>query len=175
MSGVVVRICRTSGSNGVNGVNAVGTAGRSYFGGRSEASTRSTVDLPIHRSRATRRCGTPSATSRRIKAQSSTEITHPICLGGHVFARRYGLDFTRRRHQPSPIAMCYGRQLRYVERAGRDLVQSLLRSGAVRTRPSTPPPARLKAYRLDETAAKDNNEEVWGVDRTQTRPGGKSR
>jgi hypothetical protein len=50
------------------------------------------------RFRATWRCGTPSATSRRIRAQSSTEITHPICLGGPVFDRRYGLVFKRRRH-----------------------------------------------------------------------------
>ena len=50
MSGVAIRSCRTSGSNGVNDV---GTAGRSYFGGRSEANARSTVDLPIPRSRAT--------------------------------------------------------------------------------------------------------------------------
>ncbi len=49
------------------------------------------------RSRATCRCGTPSATSRRTKAQSSIEITHPICLGGLVFSRRYGLVFERRR------------------------------------------------------------------------------
>lgn len=34
---------------------------------------------------------TPSATIRRIKAQSSAEITHPICLGGLVFDRRSGL------------------------------------------------------------------------------------
>jgi hypothetical protein len=40
------------------------------------------------KSRATWRWGTPSATSRRIRAQSSTEITHPICLGGLVFKRR---------------------------------------------------------------------------------------
>ena len=95
MSGVVLSNARTSGSNGSN---EVGTGGRSYFGGRSEANARSTVDLPIPRSRATCRCGTPSATSRRIKAQSSTEITHPICLGGLVFDRRYGLVFKRRRH-----------------------------------------------------------------------------
>ena len=50
MSGVAIRSCRTNGSNGVN---AVGTAGRSYFGGRSEANARSTVDLPTPRSRAT--------------------------------------------------------------------------------------------------------------------------
>ena len=50
ISGVVANSCRTSGSNGVNDV---GTAGRSYFGGRSEANARSTVDLPIPRSRAT--------------------------------------------------------------------------------------------------------------------------
>ena len=56
------------------------------------------------RSRATCRCGTPSATSRRIRAQSSTEITHPICLGGLVFDRRYGLVFNRRRHGLTPGA-----------------------------------------------------------------------
>ena len=50
MSGVVASSCRTSGSNGVNDV---GTAGRSYFGGRSEANARATVDRPIPRSRAT--------------------------------------------------------------------------------------------------------------------------
>ena len=38
--------------------------GRSYLGGRSEASALSTVDLPIPRSRATWRRGTPSGTSR---------------------------------------------------------------------------------------------------------------
>jgi hypothetical protein len=94
MSGVVTRSCRTNGSNGVN---PVGTAARSYFGGRRDANARSTVDLPIPRSRATWRCGTPSATSRRIRAQSSTEITHPICLGGLIFDRRNGLVFKRRR------------------------------------------------------------------------------
>ncbi len=50
MSGVLASSCRTSGSNGVNDVD---TAARSYFGGRSEANARSTVDLPIPRSRAT--------------------------------------------------------------------------------------------------------------------------
>ena len=50
MSGVVTSSCRTNGSNGVNDV---GTAARSYFGGRSDANARSTVDLPIPRSRAT--------------------------------------------------------------------------------------------------------------------------
>ena len=44
MSGSSASSCRTSGSNGVNDV---GTAGRSYFGGRSDANARSTVDLPI--------------------------------------------------------------------------------------------------------------------------------
>jgi hypothetical protein len=39
---------------------------------------------------------------RLINAQSSTEITHPICLGGLVFNRRYGLKFRRRRHHPGP-------------------------------------------------------------------------
>jgi hypothetical protein len=43
---------------------------------------RPTVARPIPNCRATCRRGTPSATSRRINAQSSTEITHPICLGG---------------------------------------------------------------------------------------------
>jgi hypothetical protein len=84
-----------------NGVNDVGTGGRSYFGGRSEANARSTVARPIPNCLATRRRGTPSATSRLINAQSSTEITHPICLGGLVFDRRYGLVFKRCRHCPS--------------------------------------------------------------------------
>ncbi len=73
MSGVVVSSCRTSGSNAVNDV---ATAGRSYFGGRPEATARATVDRPTPRSRATHRAGTPSATSRRIRAQSSTD--HPL-------------------------------------------------------------------------------------------------
>jgi hypothetical protein len=94
MSGVSSSSCRTNGSNGLNDV---GAAARSYLGGRSEANARATVDRPTPRSRATCRCGTPSATSRRIRAQSSTEITHPICLGGLVFDRRYGLVFKRRR------------------------------------------------------------------------------
>ena len=50
MSGVTFNSCRTSGSNGVN---AVGTAARSYFGGRSEATARATVDRPTPKSRAT--------------------------------------------------------------------------------------------------------------------------
>ena len=50
MSGVAISSCRTNGSNGSNDV---GTAGRSYFGGRSEANARSTVDLPTPRSLAT--------------------------------------------------------------------------------------------------------------------------
>jgi len=94
MSGASNTNARTLASNGVNDV---GTAGR-YFGGRSEASARSTVALPIPNCCATRRRGTPSGTSRLINAQSSTEITHPICLGGLVFDRRYGLVFKRRRH-----------------------------------------------------------------------------
>ena len=49
------------------------------------------------------RRGTPSATSRLTNAQSSTEITHPICLGGLGFARRYGLVFKRRRQVVSPL------------------------------------------------------------------------
>jgi hypothetical protein len=81
-----------------HGVNEVDTAGRWYFGGPSEATARATVDRPTPRSRATCRCGTPSATSRRIGARSCIEITQPICLGGLVFDRRYGLVFKRRRH-----------------------------------------------------------------------------
>ena len=50
MSGVAASSWATSGSNGLN---AVGTAARSYFGGRSQANARSTVDRPIPRSRAT--------------------------------------------------------------------------------------------------------------------------
>ena len=94
ISGCSDNIARTRASNGVN---AVATHGRSYFGGRSEANARSTVARPIPSCRATCRRGTPSATSRLINAQSSTEITHPICLGGLVFDRRYGLVFKRRR------------------------------------------------------------------------------
>jgi len=60
--------------------------------------------LPRPSCRATCRCGTPSATSRRISAQSSTEITQPICLGGLIFARRYGLVFKRRRHRTAEMA-----------------------------------------------------------------------
>jgi hypothetical protein len=85
---------RTRGSNRENDV---GARFRSYFGGTSEATAPATVDLPTPRSRATCRCGTPSATSRRINAQSSTEITQPICLGGLIFDRHYGLIFERRR------------------------------------------------------------------------------
>ena len=43
--------------------NDVVTAGRSNFGGLSEANARATDDRPTPRSRATWRCGTPSATS----------------------------------------------------------------------------------------------------------------
>ena len=50
ISGCLNSSCRTMGSNGVN---AVGTAGRSYFGGRSQANARATVSRPIPRSRAT--------------------------------------------------------------------------------------------------------------------------
>jgi hypothetical protein len=72
---------------------------------RSDANALSTVDRPIPSCLATCRLGTPSATSRLINAQSSTEITHPICLGGLVFARRYGLVFNRRR-QSSDLFRC---------------------------------------------------------------------
>ena len=50
MSGVPLSSCRTCGSNGVNDVD---TVGRTYFGGPCDANARSTVDLPIPRSRAT--------------------------------------------------------------------------------------------------------------------------
>lgn len=78
-----------------NGENDVGTGLRSYFGGPADATALPTVALPMPSCLATCRCGTPSATSRRISAQSSTEITHPICLGGLIFKRRYGLIFER--------------------------------------------------------------------------------
>jgi hypothetical protein len=39
-----------------------------------------------------------SPSARMAVAQSSTVITHPICLGGLVFDRRYGPVFKRRRH-----------------------------------------------------------------------------
>jgi hypothetical protein len=95
ISGYSVRIVFTLASNGVNDVEA---ATRSYRGGRSDRTAAATVARAMPRSLATCRCGTPSATSRRINAQSSTEITHPICLGGRVFERRYGLTFERRPH-----------------------------------------------------------------------------
>jgi hypothetical protein len=106
ISGVLTSNCRTAGSNGVNDVDP---DRRWYFGGPQDATARATVDRPMPRSRATRRCGTPSATNRRINAQSSTEITHPICLGGLVFHRRYGLVFKRRRHSlyKRPLAVFY--------------------------------------------------------------------
>ena len=63
-----------------------------------------TVDLPTPKSLATCRCGTPSATSLLINAQSSKVITHPICLGGLIFKRRYGPIFERRRQKRPPIA-----------------------------------------------------------------------
>jgi len=51
----VVTGCSASSarSRDSNGVNDVGAGLRSYFGGRSEATARDTVDLPIPRSRAT--------------------------------------------------------------------------------------------------------------------------
>ena len=38
----------TRSTRGSNGVNDVGTSARSYFGGRSEANARATVDLPVN-------------------------------------------------------------------------------------------------------------------------------
>ena len=70
------------------------------------AAARATVDLPIPSCRATCRCGTPSATSRRINAQSSTEITQPICLSGLIFERRYGLVFERCRQRSCSAKAC---------------------------------------------------------------------
>lgn len=76
-------------------MNDVTTRGRSYFGGTSDANARRTVVRPTLRSRATWRRGTPSVTSRLIRVQSSTEITHPTCRGGLVFERRSGLVLKR--------------------------------------------------------------------------------
>lgn len=56
-----------------------------------------------------------SATSRLINAQPSTEITHPICLGGLVFERRYGLNFERRGQLREAVRV----RPRLVHRAGR--------------------------------------------------------
>jgi hypothetical protein len=95
ISGCSAKIARTLATNGVNDI---ALDARSYFGGRSDATARTTVAHPIPNCRATCPHGTPSATSRRINTQSSTKITHPICLGGLVFDRRYGLAFKRRRH-----------------------------------------------------------------------------
>ena len=98
ISGVAASSARTRGSNGVN---AVGTAGPLVLRRAVAANARATVSRAIPRSRAICRCGnTLAAVSRRINAQSSTVITHPICLGGLVFDRRYGLVFKRRRQAP---------------------------------------------------------------------------
>jgi hypothetical protein len=105
MSGVSDSSSRTLASNGANDD---ATGGRSYFGGLSDANARSTVARPMPSCFATRRRGTPSATSRLINAQSSTEITHPICLGGLVFDRRYGLVFKRRRQLEQMAAVTTG-------------------------------------------------------------------
>ena len=85
---------RTRGSNGENDV---GCSDRSYFGGLVDVTALATVDLPPPKFLATCRCGTPSATSLLINTQSSKVITHPICLGGLIFKRRYGLVLERRR------------------------------------------------------------------------------
>lgn len=50
ISGCCLSNCRTNGSNGANDV---GTAGRSYFGGRDDATARATVARPMPKSRAT--------------------------------------------------------------------------------------------------------------------------
>ena len=71
---------------GGDGSNDLATASRAYVGSRSEATARSTVARP--HIPATCRFGTQPATSRLIKAQSSIEITHPLCPGGLVFERR---------------------------------------------------------------------------------------
>lgn len=68
----------------------------------------------------------------------------------------------------------YDRQLRYLEHAGADLAPNLLRSGAVRARPSTPPPTRLGTYQRDQAAATANKQGLWGACSTFT-PGRKSR
>lgn len=69
----------------------------------------------------------------------------------------------------------YDRQLRYLEHAGGDLAQSLLRSGAVRARPPTPPPTRLGVYQRDQAAAEANNQGLWGACPTIPPVGRKSR
>lgn len=80
-SGVFASNCRTAGSNaGERRRHRCPLVRRRPTRGTA----RATVARPTPKSRATRHCGTPSATSRRIRAQSSTEITHPICLGGLV-------------------------------------------------------------------------------------------
>lgn len=63
-----------------NGENDVSCDDRSYFGGRSDLTAAATVSRAMPRSRATCRCGIPSATSRRINAQSSNH--DPSCPRG---------------------------------------------------------------------------------------------
>jgi hypothetical protein len=107
VAGISGNSASSSRTRGPNGENYVVTGLRSYFGGTCDATARATVDLPIHSCLATCRCGTPSATSRRISAQSSTEITQPICLDGLIFDWRYGLIFERRRHLPGSSWWCH--------------------------------------------------------------------
>ncbi len=57
-----------------------------------------TVAREIPSRPAIRDFGTPTAASLLISAQSSTEITQPICLGGLIFERCYDLIFERCRH-----------------------------------------------------------------------------
>ena len=73
IDGVARSNSRTTGSTGVN---PVATAGREYFGGRSEANARSTVTREIPNLRAISLLLKPSLRCRAlISAQSSIEIT----------------------------------------------------------------------------------------------------
>jgi hypothetical protein len=60
------RVRRAARTRGSNGENDVGAGLRSYLGGAADVTALATVDLPIPSCLATCRCGTPSATSRRI-------------------------------------------------------------------------------------------------------------
>ncbi|MCL8026980.1 hypothetical protein, partial [Nocardioides bruguierae] len=100
--------------------------------------------------------GTPSATSLRIRAQSSIEITHPICLGGPVFDRRSGPRLERRRHgiargqrHVQAGALPWGQVFLAVAQQSADLVQRIVLVTPSAQGVLLDPPADL----VDDTAA----------------------
>jgi hypothetical protein len=96
LPGWSLSICRTRDSNGVNDV---GTAGRSYFGGRSEANARSTSTCrspdPVR----------PDAAAHRPRPVAGSEPNPPLrspiqSVWVASSSTVDGLIFERRRHRP---------------------------------------------------------------------------